>query len=145
RGRLTRLYPQWSVAKIKRLGADGVKLMLFYRPDADPAVNAEQQALVERVGAECRAHDLAFLLEPLVYPFAGAANATHDYVEDGTKRPELVIDTVREFRAERYGVDIFKLETPVPAAAVPDPDGADAAGTRRWFEAIDALLDRPWV
>lgn len=147
RGRLTRIYPNWSVGKIKRLGADGVKLMLFYRPDAARDVNEEQQALVEKVGRECAEHDLAFLLEPLVYPFAGAANASHDYVEDKTKRPELVIDTVREFAKPRYGVDIFKLETPVPADKVPDPDAKDAAvaETRRWFEAIDRELDRPWV
>jgi tagatose 1,6-diphosphate aldolase len=137
-GRLTRIYPNWSVAKIKRLGADGVKLMLFYRPDAAREINEEQRALVEKVGRECREHDLAFLLEPLVYPFKGAANASHDYVEDKTKRPELVIDTVREFA---------KPETPVPADQVPDPDagGAAAAETRKWFEAIDRELDRPWV
>ena len=146
-GRLTRLYPGWSVAKIKRLGADGVKLMLFYRPDAEAEVNARQQALVEQVGRDCREHDIAFLLEPLVYPFADQANATHDYIEDTSKRPELVIETVREFAKPRYGVDIFKLETPVPAARVPDPDGdaPEVAETRRWFEAIDAQLDRPWV
>jgi tagatose 1,6-diphosphate aldolase len=147
RGRLTRIYPGWSVEKIKRLGADGVKLMLFYRPDADSSVNAEQQALVEQVGRDCRAHDIAFLLEPLVYPFADQANATHDYVEDTTKRPELVIETVREFAKPKYGIDIFKLETPVPAAKVPDPDGSgrDVKETRRAYEEIDALLDRPWV
>ena len=147
RGRLTRIYPSWSVAKIKRLGADGVKLMLFYRPDADPGINAEQQALVEKVGRECRENDLAFLLEPLVYPFADSVSATHDYVEDPGKRPELVIDTVREFAHPRYGIDIFKLETPIPAGKVPDPDsgGPAVAETRRWFEAIDRELDRPWV
>jgi tagatose 1,6-diphosphate aldolase len=147
RGRLTRIYPNWSVAKIKRLGADGVKLMLFYRPDAAREINEEQEALVEKVGRECREQDLAFLLEPLVYPFAGAVNASHDYVEDKTKRPELVIDTVREFAKPRYGVDIFKLETPIPADQVPDPDskGPAVAETRRWFEAIDKELDRPWV
>ncbi|HEX8165288.1 MAG TPA: tagatose 1,6-diphosphate aldolase [Beijerinckiaceae bacterium] len=147
RGRVTRVYPGWSVGKIKRLGADGVKLMLFYRPDADPAVNAEQQALVEGVGRECREHDIAFLLEPLVYPFADQANATHDYVEDASKRPELVIETVREFAKPRYGIDIFKLETPIPAKDMPDPDGSGPAveEARRAYREIDALTDRPWV
>lgn len=146
RGRLTRLYPGWSVAKIKRLGADGVKLMLFYRPDADPEINRAQQDLVEDVGRQCRTHDIAFLLEPLVYPFA-ATDRGRDYHEDPDKRPELVIDTVREFAKPRYAVDIFKLESPVPAAAVPDPDAADDAArdTLRWFQSIDAALDRPWV
>jgi tagatose 1,6-diphosphate aldolase len=143
-GRKTSLYPGWSVAKIKRLGADGVKLMLWYRPDASRDVLQHQRRLVERVGRECRKHDIAFLLEPLVYPFAGAPN---DYAEAHDKRPELVVESVREFAQERYGIDIFKLETPVAADRVPDPAAGseEVAETRRWFQRIDALVDRPWV
>lgn len=33
-GRLTHPYPGWMPATIERLAADGVKLMLFYRPDS---------------------------------------------------------------------------------------------------------------
>ncbi len=145
-GRKTLAYPGWSVAQIKRLGADGVKLMLWYRPDAAPEVLRHQQRLVEQVGRDCRAHDIAFLLEPLVYPLGGSG-AGDSYHEDPGKRPEMVLETVREFRAERYGIDIFKLETPVTAATIPDPDDgtAAAAATQGLFDAIDALLDRPWV
>ncbi|WP_458094351.1 tagatose 1,6-diphosphate aldolase [Roseomonas sp. WA12] len=145
-GRKTLIYPGWSVAKIKRLGADGVKLMLWYRPDASPEVLAHQHALVEQVGRECREHDIAFLLEPLVYPLGGSA-AGDSYHEDSEKRPEMVIATVEEFRKERYGVDIFKLETPIAAKVIVDPDdgSAEAAETQAWFSRIDAMLDRPWV
>jgi tagatose 1,6-diphosphate aldolase len=145
-GRRTLVYPGWSVAKIKRLGADGVKLMLWYRPDASPAVLAHQHALVERVGQDCREHDIAFLVEPLVYPLGGSA-ADDSYHEDATKRPEMVLATVEELRKERYGIDIFKLETPIAAKVIVDPDegSAEAAQTQEWFNRIDALLDRPWV
>src|SRR5205085_7124304 len=37
-GRKTSLMKNWSVGKIKRMGADGVKLLLWYRPDAAPDV-----------------------------------------------------------------------------------------------------------
>lgn len=145
-GRKTLPYPGWTVEKIKRLGADGVKLMLWWRPDAAPDVLAYQRRLVEQVGQECRRHDIAFLLEPLVYPLGetGSADAYH---EDPGKRPEMVLATVEEFRQERYGIDIFKLETPLPAAGIPDPDGgtAEAAAAQDWFRRIDARLDRPWV
>ena len=145
-GRKTLIYPGWSVEKIKRLGADGVKLMLWWRPDAAPDVLAHQRALVAQVGAECRQHDIAFLLEPLVYPLGEAGHAD-SYHEDPGKRPEMVIETVEEFRHERYGIDIFKLETPLPAPTIPDPDdgSAAAAEAQAWFRRIDGLLDRPWV
>ena len=145
-GRKTLAYPGWSVEKIKRLGADGVKLMLWWRPDAAPDVLAHQRRLVEQVGQACRAHDIAFLLEPLVYPL-GEATGADTYHEDPGKRPEMVIATVEEFRQERYGIDIFKLETPLPAPTIPDPDGgtAEAATAQGWFDRIDGLLDRPWV
>ena len=145
-GRKTLIYPGWSVEKIKRLGADGVKLMLWWRPDAAPDVLDHQRRLVERVGAECRKHDIAFLLEPLVYPL-GASGRADTYHEDPGKRPEMVIATVEEFRQERYGIDIFKLETPLPAPTIPDPDDGTpaAAEAQAWFGRIDALLDRPWV
>jgi len=145
-GRKTLPYPGWSVADIKRLGADGVKLMLWYRPDASADVLRHQQDLVEQVGRACREHDIAFLLEPLVYPLGGASGGD-TYHEDPGKRPEMVIDTVREFRQERYGIDIFKLETPVTARTIPDPDDgtAAAAEAQRLYREIDGLLDRPWV
>ena len=145
-GRKTAPYPGWTVEKIKRLGADGVKLMLWWRPDAAPDVLAHQRRLVEQVGADCRRHDIAFLLEPLVYPL-GEASSADTYHEDPGKRPEMVLATVEEFRQERYGVDIFKLETPLPAPTIPDPDAGtpEAAAAQDWFRRIDALLDRPWV
>lgn len=145
-GRRTLLYPNWSVEKIKRMGADGVKLMLWYRPDASPDTLKHQQALVEAVGAECRRHDIAFLLEPLVHPFLSEAGSP-EYREDPNKRPEMVIDTVKEFRKERYGVDIFKLETPLPANTIADPDAdsPESRSAQEWFNQIDLLLDRPWV
>ena len=143
-GRLTSTYPGWTPAHIKRLGADGVKLMLFYRPDAPANVNASQHAFVREVGTACREQEIAFLLEPLVYPLDGDPDA---YVEDPGKRPEMVIETVREFAKPEYGIDIFKLETPVAANTVPAPEeeSSAVADTQAWFGRIDALLDRPWV
>jgi len=146
-GRITSPYPGWSPATIKRMGADGVKLMLFYRPDAPASVKARQQAFVRQVGEACRAQEIAFLLEPLVYPLSQDAAGAAAYTEDPAKRPDLVIETVREFARPEYGIDIFKLETPIAAGQVPAAeDGTSAvADTQAWFGRIDALLDRPWV
>jgi tagatose 1,6-diphosphate aldolase len=143
-GRKTFGYPGWSVDKIKRAGADGVKLMLWWRPDADEAVKAHQRALVEQVGRDCRRHDIAFLLEPLLYPL-GREGAGAVYEEDAGKRPEMVIETAREFRDPRYGIDIFKMESPIAAKDVPDPDSGESAACQRWFDELGRTLDRPWV
>lgn len=146
-GRFTRTYPGWTAGTIKRLGADGVKLMLFYRPDAPASVNERQHAFVREIGSACRAEEIAFLLEPLVYPLAQDAAGAAAYTEDPAKRPELVIETVREFAKPEYGIDIFKLETPLAAGQVPAPEeeSSAVADAQAWFGRIDVLLDRPWV
>jgi len=144
-GRKTFAYRDWSVEKIKRIGADGVKLMLWWRPDASEEVKAHQRALVEHVGRECRKHDIAFLLEPLLYPLGDEGQGGR-YEEDANKRPEMVIDTAREFRDDaRYGIDIFKMESPIAANSVPDPDSAESAACQHWFDELGRTLDRPWV
>jgi tagatose 1,6-diphosphate aldolase len=146
-GRITSTYPGWTPAHIKRLGADGVKLMLFYRPDAPAEVNAAQHDFVRRIGQACQEQEIAFLLEPLVYPLDQDGAAAGSYIEDPGKRPDLVIETVREFAKPDYAIDIFKLETPVAANTVPAPEeeSSAVADTQAWFGRIDALLDRPWV
>ena len=74
-GRRSRSIPDWSVEKIKRLGADGVKVLAWYRPDAARDVLEHQRRYVEAVGRACVSQDVAFVLELLVYPFAGATAA----------------------------------------------------------------------
>jgi tagatose 1,6-diphosphate aldolase len=69
--RRSRAIPAWSVKKIKRAGAQGVKVLAWHRPDVSAATLEHQDAFIEGVGAECRKRDLPFVLELLVYPFAG--------------------------------------------------------------------------
>lgn len=138
-GRRSRLIPHWDVGRIKRLGADGVKLLAWYRPDADPAVLAHQHDLVRAVGAACAAHDIPFILELLLYPLPGRAGDRADHAEDPVRQAELVIESVRRFAAPEFAVDLFKLECPVPAAAL-------AERGRAAFAALaEATAGRPWV
>ena len=145
-GRRSRRIPGWSVGKIKRLGADGVKLLAWYRPDADAAVCQHQQDLVEAIGAECAAHDIPFLLELLIYPM-GAERAGEPAYE--AARAARVLDSLADFLDEKYAVDIFKLESPIGGANIPDPaDPAAAEAAARAqaaFDRMGRMLDRPWV
>ena len=141
-GRRSAAIRGWSVSKIKRVGGDAVKLLVWYRPDAAQAVRQNQQDLVRWVGEACQRYDLPFVLEMLLYPLASGE------VPRGDRRAELVLESVRTFAAPDYGVDLFKLESPVAATEVADPaDPADPAvrATQRWYDRMGELTGRPWV
>lgn len=144
-GRKSYDIPDWSVEKIKRLGADGVKALAWYRPDASPEVCEHQQRFVEAMGQACKKHDIAFLFELLVYPLAGEDHQTKDYIEHKAKRPELVIESVKTFADPRFGIDIFKLESPLAAPEVPALDSAEAESCQQWFDELGKACHVPWV
>lgn len=139
-GRRSEVIPHWSVAQLRRIGGDAVKLLVWYRPDAHPDVLAHQQAFVRRIGAECRAHDIVLLLELLVYPLPSDPPG---YVD--AHRTQLVLDSMRDFASADYGVDIYKLEPPAQLRDVPDPAGPQAAAVQKAYDALGALTTRPWV
>jgi tagatose 1,6-diphosphate aldolase len=140
-GRYSDEIKDWSVDHIKRFGADGVKVLAWYRPDASTAVLEHQERFIRKIGEDCRRHDICFLLEFLVYPLGGDVG----YAEDPQKYPEMVIDSVKRFAGPEYGVDIFKLESPLPAKALPDPLGPDAPRAQALFDQLGAACGRPWV
>lgn len=139
-GRLSDEIDGWSVAKIRRMGADAVKVLAWYRPDAPASVNRHQQDFTRRIGEACQKHDIPFLFELLVYPLPGEKNQTRQYIEMADKKSELVLESVAEFAKPDYGVDVFKLESPVPAR---DCDGS--AQVQALFDEMGRLCARPWV
>lgn len=139
-GRLSASIDDWSVDKIKRMGGDAVKVLVWYRPDADPDICRAQQDYAKRVGEACARHDIPYLLELLVYPLAADAHQTRDYVEMKAKRADHVLESVAEFARPDYGVDLFKLESPVNAE---DADGSN--DVQALFDEMGRLAGRPWV
>jgi tagatose 1,6-diphosphate aldolase len=144
-GRLSAEIDDWSVEKIKRAGGDAVKVLTWYRPDADPGVCSKQQDFTARIGDACARYDIPFVFELLVYPLAHDAEQTREYVAMKTKRPELVLESVAAFAAPRFGVDLFKLESPVAAEDVPLPGAEGSAEVQRWFDELGRAAGRPWV
>ena len=127
--RISRVLDGWSVEKAKRMGASAAKLLVYYHPDAANA--ADQEALVARVAAECRAVDLALFVEPLSFSLVEGEKLA------GDARRRVVIETARRLTA--IGGDILKAEFPY------DPSVADRS---RWREAcaeLDAASAVPWV
>jgi len=148
-GRKSRAIANWSVEKIRAIGGDAVKVLAWYRPDADAAINEHQKRFVREIGEDCARYDIPYVLELLVYPFLGSANHTADYVESPGKLPQLVIESVREFAKAEYGVDLLKLESPLAANSLPSRDGSAAAqAAQREFETIGEICEArriPWV
>lgn len=144
-GRLSAEIDHWSVEKIKRAGADAVKVLAWYRPDADEAVRRAQRDFAARIGAACARYDIPYVFELLVYPLARDAEAGGEYQEMKTKHPELVLESVRAFAAPDFGVDLFKLESPVPAEDAPGVGGEGWEAAQAWFDAVGEAAGRPWV
>lgn len=148
RGRKSSAIDDWSVDKIRRIGGDAVKLLAWYRPDADDDVLEHQKQFVADVGEACRRYDIPFLFELLVYSFPGDDQHTTGYVEQPAKRSEHVLESVATFADPAYGIDVFKLESPIPANDVPDPHGPDVDAIERTqavFDEMNRLSPVPWV
>jgi tagatose 1,6-diphosphate aldolase len=139
-GRKSVPIPDWSVAKTRRIGADAVKVLVWYRADAAPEVRAHQEAFVEAAGRACQEHDIVMLLEVLIYPLPGEEAGTIE-----ARREELVLESVRPFCDPRYAVDIFKLEPPGAIHNVPDPDSRDGSALQAAYDRMAATLPQSWV
>ncbi len=111
RKRETSLVPDWSVEKACRLGAAGVKLLMYYHPDAPDATACEE--LVRTVGGACARYEIPLFLEPLSYCLDEKPGTL-----SSAARQEVVVETAR--RLVPLGVDILKAEFPVNVAQEPD-------------------------
>lgn len=99
-----------SVLRLKELGADAIKILLYYDVDQDPDINDKKKAFIERVGAECKAHDLPFFLEIVSYDCTMNDEKSKEYAK---VKPHKVNGAVKDFADARYNIDVLKLEVPV--------------------------------
>jgi tagatose 1,6-diphosphate aldolase len=113
-GRLPDLLGFWSVRRLKEVGADCIKILLYYNPFEPAAINDQKQAWIERVGAECLAHDIPFFLELVGYEDGTDAKS----FEYARRKPRMVQASTAEFTKSRYLVDVLKVELPVNVAFV---------------------------
>jgi tagatose 1,6-diphosphate aldolase len=111
-GRLPDLLPHLSVKRIKDMGADAVKVLIYYTPFDKPEINDIKHAFIERIGAECETYDIPFFLEFVGYDPQGGDEKGLEYAK---RKPEIVIGSMEEFGKLQYKVDILKVEVPVNA------------------------------
>lgn len=125
----------WNVEKARRLGATGVKVLLFYHPDAGAAAQ-RQEVYIQGIIADGGHHDLPLFLEPISYPLS--QEVKKNSLEFANERRRVVVESARRLGA--LGADVLKLEFPVDAAYYPDP--------ALWEDACAELNDAspvPWV
>jgi tagatose 1,6-diphosphate aldolase len=127
--------PDWTVAKIKRMGATAVKLMAYYHPDTG-ALAEEIEGVIKQVADDCHAHDIPLYLEPMSYSLQ--SDVTKESETFAQTRPEVILKTAQ--RLSPLGADVLKLEFPYDANY-----NTDHAEWQRACEAISQASVIPWV
>lgn len=107
-GRYPDLVDTMSVRRIKEAGADAVKVLLYVDVDEGNEVNDIKEAFIERIASECRAEDMPFYLELVSYD----AHVS-DEKEYAKLKPRKVIEAMKIYSQDRFGVDVLKVEVPV--------------------------------
>jgi tagatose 1,6-diphosphate aldolase len=124
------MIPYWGVGKIKRVGGDGVKLLLPYHPEAANA--AEKQALVRQIVDECGHYDIPFFLEPIAYSLDKATPLSDAEVR------QIVVEMAALFST--MGVDILKMQFPADAK-----QNADETAWKAACKELNAASKVPWA
>ncbi len=132
-GRLPDLLPDLSVMRIKELGADAVKILLYYTPFDDVKINDIKHRFIERIGAECQDQQIPFFLEFIGYDHNGVDEKSLEYAKS---KPGIVMATMKEFSNPRYQVDVLKVEVPVNAEYV---EGSSVYKGQKAYTRAEAL------
>lgn len=147
-GRYADLLGDFSVRRIRERGANAAKILLYYTPFEDSAINDVKHAFIERIGDECLANDLPFFLEFVGYDHEGGDEKGFEFA---SRKPEVVAESMREFSRDRYNVDVLKVEVPVNmkfAAGSKACDGQSAYSKEEalgHFRAAAEAAGRPFI
>jgi tagatose 1,6-diphosphate aldolase len=147
-GRLPDLLDVWSVRRLKNAGADCIKILLYYTPFEKPHINDLKHAWIERIGDECRAHDIPFFLEFVGYDADGGDEKSVAYAR---RKPSIVAGAMTEFSKPQYGVDVLKVEVPIVMEYVAGTKSfkGESAYTRaealQHFRDAAAVTEKPFI
>ncbi len=91
---------EYTAESLRTLGADGIKLLIYFNPQAASA--RKQLETARQALADSRAAGLPLFLEIVTYDLEKANN----------HKPELVVDSLNMFLEAGIIADVFKLEYP---------------------------------
>jgi tagatose 1,6-diphosphate aldolase len=133
-GRLPDLLPHVSAKRIKDMGGDAVKILIYYTPFEEPHLNDIKHAFVERIGSECEDIQIPFFLEFVGYDPKGGDEKGLEYAKI---KPQVVIGSMQEFTKPHYKVDVLKVEVPVNANFVEGSSVFKGVAAQTKAEAMD--------
>jgi tagatose 1,6-diphosphate aldolase len=122
--------PNWSIAKLKRIGGSGVKILLPYHPKSESA--DYKRSIVEQVIEQCTEHDIPLYLEPIAH----ALDA--DKTLSNAELLDVVLQMATEFPA--MGADVLKMQFPVDAK-----QSDDESEWRSACEKLNEACTVPWA
>jgi tagatose 1,6-diphosphate aldolase len=130
----TSLLENWSVAKLKRMGASAAKMLIYYRPDLG-ALAQQQLQLVSNVAHDCQRFDIPFLVEPVSYPVGGEVGNAREFSEIKSK---IVVQTARDMTA--LPIDVLKAEFPADMNF-----NTDESQLNQFCQELNDAAQKPWV
>lgn len=129
KARRSKLLAGWSVEKARRMGANMIKVLVYYHPNSSTA--REIEAFLATVGGESLKYDIPLMLEPLSY------SLTETPLSDEEKS-WVVIETASRLSAIP-GVDVLKAEFPLTT------QNKDENSWREALKALNTASRVPWI
>ncbi|MDP2964495.1 MAG: tagatose 1,6-diphosphate aldolase [Pelolinea sp.] len=102
--RVSRVLENWSVEKAKRIGANAVKLLIYYHPLSKTA--AVQEETVRLISEQCVQYDIPLFLEILTHSIDPQKKQL-----SSDEKKQTIIAAVEKFNS--MPIDLYKLEFPL--------------------------------
>jgi len=120
----------WSVAKLKRMGGAGVKMLLPYHPKSNTAEH--KRGIVADIIEQCAEHDIPYYLEPIAH------SLNPDEKLSNAELLDVVLEMATTF--SEMGVDCLKMQFPVDAK-----QSDDEAEWQSACKQLDKACTIPWA
>ena len=124
--------PGWGVAKIKRAGADAVKLLAQFEP-GEPDSAEHNFEFTRQIYDACIEHDILFLLEPIHFAYNGEKD---DSPSKLARKASTVIESAKYL--SRF-CDVYKSEFPGTFGHESDAQLVDN------LKKLNDACEKPWV
>ncbi|GAF41621.1 tagatose 1,6-diphosphate aldolase [Agrilactobacillus composti DSM 18527 = JCM 14202] len=147
-GRFPELLQNESLDRLIKKGADAAKVLVYYNPNDPAEINDVKHAFLERLGEEGLAADIPLFVEFVTYDDKIPDSKSAEFAKE---KPQLVLDSMKEFSKDKYHIDVIKAEIPVnwdfveghtKSGVKPVYTQAEVAKT---FKDMNSLVDRPFI
>ena len=125
----------WTPEKISKMGANAVKVMVYYNPQAEQLADQLDETM-KQVVSDCHAWGLPVFLEPMSYSID--ENIKKESAAFAEMRADIIVDTAR--RLSQTGADILKMEFPLDLKF-----NQDHAEWRKQCHRLSEVSTVPWV